>query len=162
MSTPGYFCNINLRAFAKALFQFFGLSAGQPIGFDANGQVKNVTALPAEIVIAASDETTVIAAGTGKVTFRMPYAMTVTAVRASLKTAASTGTFTVDINEGGTSILSTKLTLDATEKTSTTAATPAVISDANLADDAEITVDVDDAGAGDGVGLKIVLSGTRA
>lgn len=113
-------------------------------------------------VIAASDESTAIVTGTGKVTFRMPHAMTVTAVRASLTGAASSGTFTVDINEGGASILSTKLTIDATEKTSTTAAIPAVISDAALADDAEITIDVDDDGAGDATGLKVMLIGTRA
>lgn len=114
------------------------------------------------ICIAASDETTVLVTGTGKVTFRMPHAMTLTAVRASLTTAAATGTFTVDINESGTTILSTKLTIDATEKTSTTAAAAAVISDAALADDAEITVDIDDAASGDATGLKVYLIGTRA
>jgi hypothetical protein len=113
------------------------------------------------IGIACSDETTVIVAGTAKATFRMPFAMTVTAVRASLTTAAATGTFTVDINDGGTTILSTKLTIDATEKTSVTAATPAVISDTALADNAEITVDVDDDASGDATGLKVWLIGTR-
>ncbi len=115
----------------------------------------------AVIQVACSDETTPIAAGTNKVRFRMPHAMTLTAVRASLSGAASSGTFTVDINEGGSSILSTKLTLDANEKTTTTAATPAVISDSALADDAEISIDVDDDGAGDAVGLKVTLLGTR-
>jgi len=70
--------------------------------------------------------------------------------------------FTVDINEGGTSILSTKLTIDNTEKTSTTAATAAVISDTALADDAEITIDIDQIGDGTAKGLKITLIGTRA
>lgn len=119
-------------------------------------------ALPTEIQAAASDETTALTTGTAKVTFRMPYAMTVTAVRASLSTAQASGTiFTVDINEGGTSILSTKLTIDNTEKTSTTAATPAVISDSALADDAEITIDIDQIGDGTAKGLKITLIGTR-
>ena len=99
---------------------------------------------PCKIQLACSDETTALTAGTAKITFRMPHAMTVTAVRASLTTAQSSGNiFTVDINEGGTSILSTKLTIDNTEKTSTTAATAPVISDASLADDAEITIDID-------------------
>jgi hypothetical protein len=113
------------------------------------------------IYIAAGSETGVIAAGTGKVTFRMPYAFLLTGVRASLTGAASTGTFTVDINEGGTTILSTKLTIDATEKTSTTAAIAAVISDTTLADDAEISIDVDDDGAGDATGLKVYLIGYK-
>jgi hypothetical protein len=118
--------------------------------------------LPVEIQLAASDETTALTAGTAKVTFRMPHAMTLTAVRASLTTAQASGSiFTVDINEGGTSILSTKLTIDNTEKTSTTAATPAVISDTALADDAEITIDIDQIGDGTAKGLKITLIGTR-
>ena len=118
--------------------------------------------LPTEIQLAASDETTALTAGTAKVTFRMPYAMTVTAVRASLTTAQASGSiFTVDINEGGTSILSTKLTIDNTEKTSTTAATPAVISDLNLGDDNEITIDIDQIGDGTAKGLKLTLIGTR-
>lgn len=114
-----------------------------------------------ELVVAASDETTDITTGTAKATFRMPDGVTLTAVRASLTTASSSGVVTVDINEGGSSILSTKLTIDASEKTSTTAATPAVISDASLADDAEITIDIDTAGTG-AKGLKVVLIGTRA
>lgn len=110
--------------------------------------------------VAVGDETTTITTGTAKTTFRMPYAMQVTAVRASLTTASSSGTPTFDINEGGTTILSTKLTVDASEKTSTTAASAAVISDANLADDAEITVDIDVAGTG-AKGPKIWLIGVK-
>lgn len=120
-----------------------------------------VKAIPVEIVVACSDEDTAISATGTKVTFRMPHAMTVTAVRASLTTADSTG-ITVDINEGGTSILSTKITIDASEKTSTTAATPPVISDSALADDAEMTVDVDAVGSSEATGLKVTLIGTRA
>jgi hypothetical protein len=121
------------------------------------------SSLPTEIQVAASDETTALTTGTAKVTFRMPYAMTVTAVRASLSTAQASGSiFTVDINEGGTSILSTKLTIDNTEKTSTTAATPAVVSDTALADDAEITIDIDQIGNGTAKGLKVTIIGTRA
>jgi hypothetical protein len=113
-----------------------------------------------EIGIAISDETTALTTGTAKVTFRMPYAMTVTAVRLSLTTVSSSGTPTVDINEAGTTILSTKLTCDASEKTSTTAATAAVISDTALADDAEITLDIDTAGTG-ATGAKVWIIGTR-
>jgi hypothetical protein len=89
--------------------------------------------------------------------------MTVTAVRASVGTAPTGSALVVDINEGGTTILSTKLSIDASEKTSTTAATPAVISDSALADDAEITIDIDQIGSTiAGAGLKITLIGTRA
>lgn len=111
---------------------------------------------------ACSDETTALTTGTAKLTFRMPYKMTVTAVRANLSTTQTSGSiFTVDINESGSSILSTKLTIDNSEKTTTTAATPAVISDTSLADDAEITVDIDQVGDGTAKGLKIWIIGNE-
>lgn len=113
-----------------------------------------------QIVVALSDEATAITTGNAKVTMRMPYAFTLTAVRASLNTASSSGIPTIDINESGTTILSTKLTIDVSEKTSTTAAAPVVISDASLADDAEITFDIDVAGTG-AKGLKVALIGRR-
>lgn len=120
-----------------------------------------VVIVPQPICIACSDETTALTTGTAKVTFRMPYAFTLTAVRASVTTAPTGSVLTVDINEGGSTILSTKLTIDATEKTSTTAATPAVISDSSLADDAEITIDIDTVGSTiAGAGLKVWLIGS--
>lgn len=114
------------------------------------------------LIGACSDETTALTTGTGKLTFRMPFAFTLTSVRASLTTTQASGNiFTVDINESGTTVLSTKLTIDNGEKTSTTAATPAVISDTSLADDAEITVDIDQIGNGTAKGLKITLIGYK-
>jgi hypothetical protein len=120
-------------------------------------------ATPFELVVAASDESTALTAGTAKITFRMPRAVTLTAVRASLTTAQASGSiFTVDINESGSSILSTKLTIDNTETTSTTAVTAPVISDTSLADDSEITIDIDQIGNGTAKGLKVMLIGTYA
>jgi hypothetical protein len=93
----------------------------------------------------------------------MPFAMTLTAVRASVNTAPVGSTLIVDINEGGASILSTRLSIDASETTSTTAASAAVISDSSLADDAEISIDIDQIGSGTaGAGLKVWLIGTRS
>lgn len=114
------------------------------------------------IIIACGDETSGIATGTAKVTFRMPYAFTLTAVRASVTTAPTGSTIIIDINEGGTTILSTKLSIDDSEKTSTTAASAAVISDGSLADDAEITIDFDQVGSTiAGAGVKVYLIGHR-
>jgi hypothetical protein len=141
-------------------------SLGNVLGGTTSQYVRgdgSLAALPFELVVAASDETTALTAGNNKITFRMPRAVTLTAVRASLTTAQASGSiFTVDINESGTSILSTKLTIDNTEKTSTTAATPPVISDTALADDAEMTIDIDQIGNGTATGLKVTLIGTRA
>jgi hypothetical protein len=137
------------------------LNVGTTAGTVAAGDDARITAV--EIGLACSDETTALTTGAGKVTFRMPYAMTLTAVRASVTTAPTGSTLVVDINEGGTSVLSTKLSIDAGEKTSTTAAVPAVISDSDLADDAEITIDIDQIGATvAGAGLKVWLIGRRA
>lgn len=113
------------------------------------------------IIIDVGDETTNLTTGTAKKTFRMPFAMTVTEVRASVATAPTGATLlTVDINDGGTTILSTKLTFDASEKTTTTATTPPVISDSALADDAEITIDIDAIGSTTpGRGLRVYLIG---
>jgi hypothetical protein len=121
--------------------------------------------------IALSDETTAITTGTSKVTIRAPFNMVLTSIpRASLATASTSDDPTVDINVGGTTILSTKLSIDANEKTSTTAATAAVRATAShtgwtgtgsspnyqITDDAEITFDIDTAGTG-AKGLKIYL-----
>ena len=112
---------------------------------------------------ALSDETTSISTGTAKLTYRMPYAFTLTEVRASVNTAPVGSTIIVDINDGGTSIMTTnKLSIDASEKTSTTAATAAALTDTSLADDAEITFDIDQVGSSTpGKGLKVTLIGYR-
>lgn len=114
------------------------------------------------MIIAVSDETTDLTTGTGKITFRMPYAFTLTGVRASVTTAPTGAEIVVDINESGSTILSTKLYIDASEKTSTTAATSVVISDSALADDAEMTIDIDQVGSTvAGTGLKVYLIGRQ-
>jgi len=115
---------------------------------------------PEVFIVSISDETTSITTGTAKVTFRIPFDMTLTAVRASLSTVSSSGTPTFDINKNGTTMLSTKLTIDANEKTSTTATTAAVISVSSITNDDEITIDIDTAGTG-AKGAKITLIGTR-
>ncbi len=118
--------------------------------------------IPIEIQVAASDEITDLTTGNGKVTFRAPQAFTLTGVRASLTTAATGAPLQVDITEGGVSVLSTVISIDAGETTSTTAATPPVISDSTIADDAQLSIDIDQIGSTiAGTGLKVTLIGTR-
>ena len=114
---------------------------------------------PVSFVVALSDETTALATGQ-KAVFRAPHAFTLTAVRASLTTASSSGLPTIDIKEGGTTILSTKITIDVGELTSTTAATAAVISGGSIGDDAALSFHLDVAGTG-AAGLKVTLVGVR-
>lgn len=108
------------------------------------------------LTVAVSDETTDLTTGDAKITFRAPQAMALTGVRASLSTVSSSGAVTVDIEEGGSTIFSTLLTIDASEKTSVSAAAPAVLSDTSIADDAEITINIDGAGTG-AKGLKVTF-----
>ena len=113
------------------------------------------------VMVTVGDETTPLTAGTSKHTFRMPHGMTLTDIKMSLTTAQATGSIvTVDVNLGGTSILSTKLTIDNTEKTSRSAAVPPVISTSVLPEDGEITIDIDQVDAATtAAGLKLVLLG---
>lgn len=114
------------------------------------------------LAIACSDESTPLTIGANKVKFINPYdtAFIVENVVGSLNTAQASGSiFTVDVNENGASILSTKLTIDNGEKTSGTAATPPVISDNSIAPYAEIEVDVDQVGDGTAAGLKVYIIG---
>jgi hypothetical protein len=115
------------------------------------------------IVVPVGDESTALTTGTNRVRFRMPFAATLLAVRANVNTAPTGSTLIVDINEGGTSVLGTKLSIDATETSSTTAASAATITDSSLADDAEISIDIDQIGSTvAGAGLKVSLFVRRA
>lgn len=107
--------------------------------------------------------TTAVAASTNQFRYRLPAAMTLTSIVGTLVTAQATGgLLTVDVHEAGTTVMATtKLTFDNTETTTTTAATPAVISDSALASGAEITIDVDSIGDGTAQGLDVYLIGTR-
>jgi hypothetical protein len=115
--------------------------------------------MPYDIAVAISDESTAITTGTAKVTIRAPRAMTLSTVLGSLNTVSSSGIPTFDVNVNGVTILSTKLTIDVSEKTSVTAAIPVVLSSTAIAADDEITFDIDVAGTG-AKGAKIVLKGT--
>jgi hypothetical protein len=110
------------------------------------------------IVIPVGDESTALTTGTNQIRFRMPFAATLLAVRANVNTAPTGSTLIVDVNEAGASVLGTKLSIDASELTSTTAASAATITDSSLADDAEISIDIDQIGSTvAGAGLKVSL-----
>lgn len=124
-----------------------------------NGRLAEVLSLLSArsgLAFAVTSDTVAFSAGAGKFTWRAPMAFELAEVRASVKTASTSGSITIDINVNGTSILSTKLTIDQGEKTSKTAATPYVLSNTLIEDDDEITIDIDGAGA-NAVGLKVTL-----
>lgn len=121
------------------------------------------SALPCDIQTAVSDETTTLTTGNSKMTFRMPYAMTVTSVRANVNTAPTGSAITVDVKENGNSIMTgTKISIAAGTKTSVGSGTP-VLTDTALADDSEVSIDILTVGSTfGGAGLKVTIIGTRA
>ena len=141
--------------------QVLAVASGLPAWSDASSLTHSVA-----MEIACSDELTALSVADDKVTFRMPYAMTLNAgiagVRASLTTAGTTsGVTTIDIEQNGSTILSTLLTIDYGEFTSYTGATPVVVGTTALTDNAVITVNVDVlSGGATESGLKIQLIGT--
>jgi len=135
---------------------------------DNNIQLKGVEEV---IIVALSDETTDLTTGTGKVVMHMPFAMTLTKVKASVNTAPQGADILIDINEATASgtIMNThatqrKLTIVANEITSETATGTkvATLTDTALADNAAIFFDIDQVGSSTaGKGLKVTLYGYR-
>jgi len=113
---------------------------------------------------AAADETTPMTSGL-KVTFRMPYAMTLTNVRINTTDAPTITSFIVDVKQTGTSVFSTLPRIDYGTTTSVGSATPHVISTATLTDNSVMTIHVTQVGSGAGVaagtGLKVCLYGYK-
>jgi hypothetical protein len=115
------------------------------------------------VILKPIAEDTALTTGDGKMYFTIPVelnGMDLVTVGAHVYTASSSGTPTVMIHNltDTVDMLSTAITIDANEKDSSTAATPAVIDTAN--DDVvtgdEIRIDVDAAGTGT-AGLEVRL-----
>ena len=73
------------------------------------------------MLVDVGDESSNLTTGTAKKTFRIPYNFNVSEIRANVNTAPVGSTVIVDVNQNGTSILSNKISIDASEKTSSTA-----------------------------------------
>ena len=87
----------------------------------------------------------------------MPYSGSIYQVGATVDTAGTTNVTTVDFNNNGSSILSTKVTIDSGEKTSRTAATPSYISSPNFKEGDIFTFDVDAVSTTAAKGLTIFM-----
>lgn len=91
----------------------------------------------------------------------LPYNFTLSEVYVTLTDPCTTGTFEVNILAAGTTIFSTRPTIDATERTSRTAATPAVLSTTALTTAQSLQLQVTDDADGTGEGLTVWFVGTR-
>lgn len=108
----------------------------------------------ANFIVAASDEDTYLATGAAKVTFPWPYSSkTITRVRVSVSQAPTgSGNLTVDVNDDGTSILSSPISITATNKSANTTS----FAGATPVKDSEMTIDIDAVTATlTGKGLKV-------
>ena len=112
------------------------------------------------ISMAVSDNTTALAVGT-VFTFYMPYAMTLTDIKASVLTAPTGAGLIVDVHDSGTTIMGTdKLDIDVSEFHTSTAGTQPALTDTALANNAKIEIIVDQVGSTvAGAGLVIYLIG---
>jgi hypothetical protein len=125
---------------------------------------------PYSVVFVLSDETTDLTTGTAKLTYRIylpsPYTtLTLTDLIATLNAASTGSSFIIDINKNGVSILTNKLSIDATETTSVTASIPysLVNNPTTFANGDLITFDIDQigstvAGKGAKVNIQAVLT----
>lgn len=121
--------------------------------------------LPVEFVIACSDENTAITTGLAKGHMYAPYAFTITDVIVTANAAPTGATVIVDVNEGagsGTTIFSTRPSIDVSEFDSRDGVAQRVFSDTVIADKARVTVDFDQVGSTiAGTGIQVMILGYR-
>ena len=118
--------------------------------------------LKKEISYSASDVSTALTVAVSDIIIYAECAMTITDVMISLGTVQTSGAiFTVDIKKNGTTIFSTKPTIDNTEYTNLLPGTPAVLSITTLAKGDRITTEVTQVGDGTAKQLGISINGTR-
>jgi len=136
------------------------------VGLTVAGGTPSPYTRTTSFVIACSDEGTALTTGSAKISWRMPYAYTLKAgeggLRASCNQAPTGAILTIDVNEGGTTIMdSTKLTI-AIGSTTSVGGTAPVLTDVALADNALMTIDIDQVGSSNaGTGLKVTLIGYK-
>lgn len=111
------------------------------------------------LTFAISDETSDLTTGTGKLTWYAPRAFTIREIHACCSTAPVGATLIIDVNDGGTSIMTTnKLVIDAGENSTSTAATAPTLTDTAIAAGAAITFDIDQIGSSTaGAGAKVTM-----
>lgn len=147
-------------AIAAALVAGTGITitvddGGDTITIEATGVAQTYS-----ITLALSDLVTNLAVGAGKAYWDPPFPITISSVSASVFEAPTGAAVITDINEDGVSILSTKISVDATELRSIDSAAPPVISDANIT--GRLTFDIDQVGSTTaGKGLQVTIEYTE-
>ena len=136
--------------------QILQVKSGLPAWSSAAGNI----APTLSFIVSLTSETGDLTVADNLAQIRMPFAFTLTEVRAFVNTAPVGAALTFDITMNTSTILSTLITIDVSEKTSEEAATPPVISTAALTDDSIIGFNCDVIGSSTaGAGAKIMLIG---
>lgn len=107
-------------------------------------------------LVANTTDTAVASAVGGD--FSVPFSGYVDSIEATVDTAGTTGTTDVDVNINGSSIMTSKLNIDSTEKTTRTAATRPVIKSFAFTAGDIFTFDVDAVSTTPAQGLTIHLT----
>lgn len=135
-------------------------TAGDYIAFSSN--TISVDSLPWDYCFALSSVDTNLTTGTVGYSFHMPFAATLTWAIATVDTPPTGAAIQVDVNEEGTSVFSTVVSIDAGTDSSEDAATAPVISDSALSSDTKLTFDIDQVGSTvTGQDLQICIGGIR-
>jgi len=161
-----------IASLSNGYFEFYAADGKYTLAIAASGfsartvtaeifSDQNTIAKKQVIAIACSDETTPVTVGQAKVTFRMPFAFTLTGISASLTTAPTGAALIADVKTSGSTLMtSNKLRIDSGTKSTFAAATQPTLSITELAIDDEITIDITQVGAtAAGAGLKVYLVG---
>jgi hypothetical protein len=129
--------------------------------FDAlNVGTPKVTGIES-FTIAVSDEATQLSVGDDKVKFAMPYAFTLTEVKAFVSTAPTGAALTLQVTEAGAAndLTSSAVSISASANTANTTS----FGDSSLAEDAVIGINIDQVGSTEpGRGLKVTLIGYQS
>lgn len=114
------------------------------------------------LIVAISDETTAISAGTNKLTFYLPYNFTWTEVFTGNTTPSSSGAVTMDVKKAGTTIFSTLPAIGASQNTSLSGSgsVAAVLSTTTGNKGDKMTIDITGAGVS-AAGAKVYFIGHR-
>ena len=114
----------DLNFFVSGSIGSMGSSTRGTSVFGGDMHVSGTLSYEDYMIISVSADNTDLATGAGQASFRAPFPMSLPRVPRASLTTAGTGGSTVDIHVNGTTIMNTnKLTFDANESTTTTAAT---------------------------------------